>query len=288
MSVYVKTMRMPPWLRKRLPDVEAVKELSRYLNDNSIQTVCVNSRCPNIGECYSEKNVSFLILGNICTRNCLFCAIKHGRPERIDLGEPAAIAKAVGKLNLKYVVITSVTRDDIADGGSEHYADVVKAIKGISPSIIAETLTPDFNGSKKAIDKIIDSGVDIFSHNMETIARLYPHIRPDFDYSRSLGLLNYASSLKKTTVKSGFMVGMGEKEGEIEELLRDIRCTGCSLLTIGQYLKPKGSPLEVERYLPPESFEELKEKALKVGFKKVFSGPFVRSSYKAMDLFTGS
>lgn len=277
---------MPSWLKKwlPLPNDEAIKDLSRFLKTNSIETVCVNSRCPNIGECYSDGNVSFLILGNICTRNCRFCAIRNGKPKKVNPYEPTVIANAVHKLNLKYVVITSVTRDDIPDGGSEHYADVVRAIKNMSRHTTVETLTPDFNGSLDAIDKIIDAGVDVFSHNMETVARLYPQIRPNFDYFRSLNILHYAASRQKTIVKSGFMVGLGEKDSEIEQLLHDIKNTDCSFLTIGQYLRPRGSHLEVKEYISPKVFEELKEKAVKLGFKKVSSGPFVRSSYKAIEL----
>ena len=285
MSVHTDIPKMPSWLKKKLPDSKIAGELSSYLKANSIETVCVNSRCPNACECYSAGNVSFLILGNICTRNCLFCAIRNGRPKEINPGEPAAIAKAIRKLNLRYVVITSVTRDDMPDGGAGHYAGVVKAVKDMSPATVVETLAPDFNGSLSAIDRIIEAGMDVFSHNMETVPRLYPRIRPDFDYSRSLDVLRYAASLNKVIVKSGFMVGMGETESEIEELLRDIKGTGCAFLTIGQYLRPKGTPLEVKEYVRPETFVDLKEKALKLGFKKVASGPFVRSSYRAGDFF---
>jgi lipoic acid synthetase len=276
---------MPSWLKKRITDTAEAKELGRYLRENAIETVCRNSKCPNIGECYSVRNVSFLILGNICTRRCSFCAIWDGKPDKVKPDEPSLIAKAVSEINLKYVVITSATRDDILDGGSGHYADVVRAIKAVSPETIVETLTPDFNGSESSIEKIIEAGVDIFSHNMDTVARLCSQIKPDFDYFRSLDVLRYASSLKKATIKSGFMVGLGEEEDEVEQLLGDIKSTGCILLTIGQYLRPKGTQLEVKRYVPPKDFEDLKEKALKFGFKKVSSGPFVRSSYKAGELF---
>ena len=287
MGVRTDTLKMPSWLTKRLPDGNVVKELASYLKRASIETVCVNSRCPNIGECYSTGNISFLILGNTCTRNCRFCAIQNGGPERINSDEPAAVAKAVRKLNLKYVVITSVTRDDIPDGGAGHYADVVRAIKDMSPATIVETLAPDFSGSEKAIDKIVEAGVDVFSHNMETVARLYPLIRPSFDYYRSLKVLHYAASLNKVAIKSGFMVGLGEAESEIDELLRSIRGADCVFLTIGQYLRPKGILLEVKEYIHPEVFVNLKEKALELGFERVASGPFVRSSYRAGELFKG-
>lgn len=275
---------MPAWLKKRPAWHKTQDELSNYLITNSIETVCTNARCPNITECYSKANVSFLILGSICTRNCPFCAIENGKPRSIKSGEPVAIAEAAYRFRLRYAVITSVTRDDIGDGGSGHYREVVRAVKGLSPSTLVETLTPDFRGSKDAIDKIISAGADVFSHNMETVGRLYPRVRPDFEYSRSLGVLSYASSRKKAIVKSGFMVGLGERRVEITQLMSDIKSAGCSVLTIGQYLKPKGSTLKVDSYIPPEIFEELKEEAFGLGFKTVASGPFVRSSYKAGEL----
>lgn len=256
-----------------------------YLKNNSVQTVCANSGCPNIGECYSEGNVSFLILGNICTRRCLFCAIRKGEPREINPDEPKAVRDAVYKLKLKYAVITSVSRDDLADGGSGHYASVVKAIKNISKETIIETLVPDFKGSKKAIERIMDAGAAVLSHNLEVVEKLHRRIRPDFDYRRSLGVLEHASSYSKATVKSGFMVGLGETDDEIERLMRDIKNSGCSYLTIGQYLRPRGSALEVKEYVEPGKFSLLKEKALELGFKKVASGPFVRSSYRAGDFF---
>lgn len=279
-------LQRPSWLKKRLPEGAVRGELSRYFKDNSIETVCVNSRCPNICECYSERNASFLILGNICTRQCLFCAIQSGEPGEVSPDEPRTIAKAVHRLNLKYVVVTSVARDDMPDGGSGHYADVVRAIKDASYSTIVETLTPDFNGAEEAIDRIVNAGVDVFSHNMETVARLYPRIRPAFDYSRSLGVLRYASSIKGAIVKSGFMVGLGERDTDVGRLLSDIKNTGCAYLTIGQYLRPKGSRLEISEYIHPDEFLRLKTKALKLGFEKVSSGPFVRSSYRAGEFFT--
>ncbi len=285
MNVYTDTPKMPSWLKKGLPDSKTAKELSRYLEAGCVETVCMNSRCPNITECYSAGNVSFLILGKICTRNCLFCAIGNGRPEEIDPDEPVAVAKAVSGLGLKYAVITSVTRDDIPDGGAGLFADVVKAVKKASPETTVETLTPDFNGSLKAIDKVIKAGIDVFSHNMETVARLYPQIRPDFDYSRSLDVLRHAASSGSVVIKSGFMVGLGELEEEIGGLLRDIKDTGCAFLTIGQYLRPKNSRLEVKEYIRPGRFRDMKEEALKLGFKKVASGPFVRSSYRAGEFF---
>ncbi|MBL7071295.1 MAG: lipoyl synthase [Candidatus Omnitrophica bacterium] len=278
---------MPSWLGKNLPLHESIKELSSYLRSNHIETVCLNSRCPNAGECYSEGNVSFLILGNTCTRDCLFCAIRGGVPGKIDPDEPARIAGAVRRLKLKYVVVTSVTRDDLPDGGASHYSDVIKAIKHASPDTVTEALVPDFKGSKRSIDTILDSGADVFSHNMEVVSRLYHKIRPDFGYSLSLDSLRYAFSRGTSAIKSGFMVGLGELDSEIDDLLGDLKNTGCTYLTIGQYLKPKGSRLDVEEYIRPEKFIALKEKAMDLGFKKVASGPFVRSSYRAGELYFG-
>lgn len=248
--------------------------------------MCANSRCPNMCECYSTGNVSFLILGNVCTRNCLFCAVKKGSPREINRSEPETIAGAVKKLRLPYAVVTSVTRDDLTDGGSGHYRAVVKAIKRVSPLTTVEVLTPDFSGSMEAVELVTQSGVDVFSHNMETVERLYSRIRPLSNYLRSLKVLACAASFKKMPVKSGFMVGLGETEEEIIRLMKDIRETGCDLLTIGQYLRPKGSPLKVEEYIRPQIFESLKAKACEIGFKKVASGTFVRSSYRADELLT--
>ncbi|MDP2932746.1 MAG: lipoyl synthase [bacterium] len=276
---------MPPWLLRRLPPPGLGKKVNGYLKNAAIETICTNSRCPNMCECYSTGNVSFLILGNVCTRNCLFCAVKKGEPTMVDNREPQAIADAVKKLRLQYVVITSVTRDDLPDGGAGHYGDVVKAVKRISPLTTVEVLTPDFVGAIDNIESVVTCGIDVFSHNMETVERLYPKIRPMANYSRSLKVLASAASHKKVPVKSGFMLGLGEAKEEIFRLMEDIRGTGCDFLTIGQYLSPKGSFLKIEEYVHPDIFESLKTRAHRIGFKKVASGPFVRSSYKAKEVF---
>ncbi len=235
-------------------------------------------------ECYSTGNVSFLILGNVCTRNCAFCAVQKGVPEQVNAAEARAIADAVRKLSLRYVVITSVTRDDLSDGGANHYTEVVQAIKYAVPSVIVEVLTPDFNGSTDAVMSVIRSGANVFSHNMETVERLYPAIRPLASYQRSLKILAFAAREAKISVKSGFMVGLGETEEEVLQLMTDIRKTDCDFLTIGQYLKPKGLPLKVTEYIYPDTFEILKIKAFDIGFKNVASGPYVRSSYRAGEM----
>ncbi|MDP3788886.1 MAG: lipoyl synthase [Candidatus Omnitrophota bacterium] len=275
---------MPPWLSRPLPPPGVSREVSRYLKGRGIETVCMNSRCPNMCECYSTGNVSFLILGNVCTRKCAFCAVQKGAPEQVNALEARSIADAVRKLGLRYVVVTSVTRDDLTDGGANHYAEVVQAIKCAVPSVIVEVLTPDFNGSRYAVMSVIRSGADVFSHNMETIERLYPAIRPIASYRRSLKILAFAAGEAKIPVKSGFMVGLGEAEVEVLRLMTDIRKAGCDFLTIGQYLRPKGSLLEVAEYIRPNTFEMLKIKAFDLGFKNVASGPYVRSSYRAGEM----
>lgn len=275
---------MPPWLSRPLPLPGISKEISAYLKDRGIETVCRNLRCPNMCECYSAGSVSFLILGNICTRNCAFCAVQKGVPEQVDGAEAHAIADAVQKFSLRYVVITSVTRDDISDGGAGHYGEVVRAIKCTSPSTAVEVLTPDFNGSADAVASVIQSGADVFSHNMEMIEKLYPAIRPLASYKRSLEILAFAAGEAKIPVKSGFMVGLGETEEEVLRLMTDIRKTGCDFLTIGQYLRPKGSSLKVAEYIHPDTFDLLKIKAYDLGFKNVASGTYVRSSYRASEM----
>lgn len=235
-------------------------------------------------ECYSAGSVSFLILGNVCTRNCAFCAVQKGVPGQINALEARAVADAIRKLGLRYVVITSVTRDDLSDGGANHYAEVVRIIKYTAPSVIVEVLTPDFNGRTDAVMSVIGSGADVFSHNMETVERLYPAIRPLADYQRSLKILTFAAKEAKIPVKSGFMVGLGETEEEVLRLMTDIRKTSCDFLTIGQYLRPKGSLLKITEYIHPDTFLMFKIKALDLGFKNVASGPYVRSSYRANEM----
>lgn len=275
---------MPPWLLRPLPPPGISKKISIYMKERGIETVCANSRCPNICECYSRGDVSFLILGSTCTRNCAFCAVHKGLPEPVDGQEAAAIADAVTELGLRYAVITSVTRDDLADGGADHYGEVVRAVKRASPFAMVEVLTPDFHGSADAVRSVVKSGADVFSHNMETVERLYAKIRPLANYRRSIKILTLAVKEGRTAVKSGFMLGLGEREDEVLRLMTDIRGTGCDFLTIGQYLKPKGSLLDVAEYIRPDVFETLKIKAYDLGFKNVSSGPYVRSSYRACEM----
>lgn len=276
---------MPSWLLRPIPDSGAGKKISAYLKKRGLESICENSRCPNMAECYSKNNVSFLILGRTCTRNCLFCALGKGVPEAVRTEEAGSIAEAVRDIGIPYVVITSVTRDDLFDGGAGHYRKVINAVKRLSPATKIEALTPDFMGAKQAIETVAGSGIETFAHNMETIARLYSTVRPGSDYRRSLEVLEYAASLKKARVKSGFMVGLGETHEEALQLIENIKAAGCDLLTIGQYLSPKNSPLRAVEYVDPDRFEALKIAAYGMGFKSVASGPYIRSSYMAETLY---
>ena len=278
--------RLPSWIKNKsvvIPASHRVKEILRRYN---LHSVCEEAKCPNRGECFSKGTATFLIMGDVCTRNCTFCAIKKGNPKKLDEKEPENLKKAVSELNLKYIVLTSVTRDDLEDGGANHYERCIKAIKSLDRKIFIEVLTPDFNGSKSSLEKVIKSGVDVFNHNVETVPSLYNRVRPMAHYKTSLKVLEMAKEIKPDLpVKSGIMVGLGETNKEIKETLKDIKSTGCDLLTVGQYLQPKSSNLPVVRYLKPDEFDEIKEFAISIGFKGVFSGPLVRSSYFAHEMY---
>ena len=282
------TLRKPGWLKKRLPrgpDFENVREM---LARNHLHTVCQEARCPNIWECFSKHTATFLILGDRCTRNCRFCAIGHGPMAPPDPGEPERVARAAQILGLDYVVVTSVTRDDLPDGGAHFFAETIRAIVGRLPHTRVEVLIPDFRGDASALRTVLDARPNVLNHNIETVPRLYPMARPQADYRRSLDLLSQAAkTFPDIPVKSGIMLGLGETEKEIEETIRDIYDTGCRLLTLGQYLRPSKDHLPVARYVPPGEFEAWKEWALGIGFKAVFSGPFVRSSYRAKEMLKG-
>jgi len=278
-------VRKPDWLRKKIeytPQRHKVKEILRELNLN---TVCEEARCPNLSECFRKKRATFLILGDKCTRACRFCSIdkaKKGEKLPVDSEEPYRVANAVKKLDLKYVVITSVTRDDLEDGGAEQFVKTIMAIKKINKNTHVEVLTPDFKGNRRSIDLVISAKPDVFNHNVETIPRLYSEVRPQADFERSLSVLEYVKSHSpETFVKSGFMVGLGESKNEVLELLNSIVMTGCDAVTIGQYLQPTSKNIPVKEYIKPEIFDFYKEEALKMGFRYVASGPFVRSSYMA-------
>ncbi len=256
--------------------------MKKLLSQSELHTVCQEAGCPNISHCFSRKTATFMILGKICTRNCRFCDVEKGTPEELDSNEPQRIAELVKKLGLEYVVITSVTRDDLKDGGSSSFAETIRKIKKITPETKVEVLIPDFKGLWEALKIVIESTPDVLNHNLETIQRLYPEVRPEANYKRSLEVIHNAKKLNKQVVtKSGLMVGLGEEWEEIIQVMRDLRKVDCDLLTIGQYLRPATSTYEVRRYCRPEEFERLKRAGEKLGFKNVESAPLVRSSYQA-------
>jgi len=256
------------------------------LGRGKLHSVCQEAKCPNIWECFSQETATFLILGDRCTRNCRFCAIAHGPSSPPDPEEPGRVAEAATSMGLSYVVITSVTRDDLPDGGAGLFAETIKEIRKRMSDALVEVLIPDFQGNRGALQAVLNAGPNVINHNLETVPRLYPRARPEAVYSRSLDLLKNAHAYAPDIpTKSGIMLGLGESPGEIEITLKDLLDVGCSILTLGQYLQPSREHLPVERFVPPEEFDKWREKALGMGFSEVASGPFVRSSYHAKDLF---
>jgi len=279
--------KKPPWLKKRIPPFQDLQRVKSILDKEDLHTVCEEARCPNLGECFSKGTATFLILGKICTRNCGFCAVDNGIPTPIDETEPERVAQAIQKMGIQYVVITSVTRDDLPDGGVSLFAKTIRAIRAMDPKIKIEVLIPDFQGDSSSLEIVLKEYPDVMNHNIETIIRLYNQVRPRADYKRSLNLLRRSKELyPRLLTKSGFMLGLGEIQEEVLELLRDLREVGCDFLTIGQYLQPRKDRLPVERFIPPEEFEEYKRIGEEMGFKAVASGPFVRSSFHAFEMFT--
>jgi len=278
--------RLPEWLRKGDTHFESVHLLKRELRQRQLHTVCESARCPNIHECFHRGAATFMILGNLCTRGCGFCSVPKGSPAKkefvLDALEPAHVGDMARRMNLRYVVITSVNRDDLPDGGSQHWAETVRAVRKALPEAKIEVLTPDFCGDMDAVARVLDSGPDVFNHNMETIARLYKRVRPQADYRQSLDVLAFARKYRPDVLtKSGMMAGLGEDSTEVEELLRDLRGSGVHVATIGQYLQPSRRNLPVAEYVTPERFEAYRAYGMEIGFQMVFSGPFVRSSYMA-------
>ena len=273
----------PSWIKMQLPVAEEYKKLKQLIQKNNLNSVCEEASCPNIGECFSHGIATFMILGDICTRRCPFCDVAHGRPESVNENEPKHLAEAISKLGLKYVVITSVDRDDLRDGGAQHFADCIKMIREQNPSIKIEILVPDFRGRmNKAIDILITQPPDVFNHNLETIPRLYKNVRPGSDYQHSLNLLkDFKGKFPEIPTKSGLMLGLGESYEEIIQVLEDLKKHQVDMVTMGQYLQPTIHHLPVERYLNPDEFESLRQDALKMGFQSVASAPMVRSSYHA-------
>ena len=273
---------IPPWIRVRVSEGENFKELKGLVQQRRLHTVCEEARCPNIFDCWSRRTATFMILGDVCTRACRFCAVTSGRPTELDLGEPLRVADSVAQLGLRHAVITSVDRDDLADGGSGIFARTIRAIRRRSPGTTIEVLTPDFQGDLEAVRTVVDARPDIFNHNTETVPRLYARIRPKAVYANSLALLRHVKHLAPQMVtKSGLMVGLGETEEELVDVFRNMRAHDIDVLTVGQYLRPTKKHAEVHRYYRPEEFARLKEIAVQLGFRHVEAGPLVRSSYHA-------
>lgn len=275
------TTRLPDYLKRNIIDNEKTKNVRNILKTKCLNTVCDGARCPNKNECYEHNTATFLIMGNVCTRNCRYCNISTAKPEPLDKDEPKHIAEAVKELGLKYVVITSVTRDDLPDGGAEHFAQCIQEIRKLSSDIKIEILTPDFMRKAGALDKIIEIHPDVFNHNIETTRNVFKTARPLGDYETSLNVLRYIKQNSNIPTKSGLMVGLGETMEDIEQTLTDLKNVGCDILTIGQYIQPSKKHLEVNKYYTLEEFETLKQLAQKVGFDKYKIGPLVRSSYLA-------
>lgn len=275
--------RLPPWFRIRLSTNERASRVHRLIRDHNLHTVCKSAACPNQTECWNAGTATFMILGNVCTRGCRFCNVPKGSPQGLDADEPRRVAGAVAALRLKYAVVTSVTRDDLADGGASIFAETIKSIRMSSPGCKVEVLIPDFQGSESALRIVLDARPDVLNHNIETVPSLYPKVRPGADYLRSRELLARAQAAGAVT-KTGLMLGLGEGIGEVRSVMSDLHGAGCRILTLGQYLQPSKGHLPVERYYAPHEFDELRECAAHIGFSHVASNPQVRSSYHAGEL----
>ncbi|MDR0308015.1 MAG: lipoyl synthase [Chitinispirillales bacterium] len=277
--------RFPKWLKRPAAYSGRQGEVNNLIFTGNLNTVCVEAKCPNRSECFSRGSAAFLILGSVCTRNCAFCGVEYGTPHVADPDEGQRLAEAAAAMGLKHVVITSVTRDDLPDGGAGAFAGVIKLLREKIPDSTLEVLIPDFNGSVQALNTVLDSKPNVLNHNIETVPRLYPAVRPQAIYPRSLALLEHAAADGKTKVKSGIMVGLGETVLEVRNLLTDLKKTDCSIITIGQYLRPSRNQVPVAEFVTPEQFAEYEEYALDLGFEQAFCGPFVRSSYRAGEQF---
>ncbi|MFW6438333.1 MAG: lipoyl synthase [Armatimonadota bacterium] len=282
----VRPQRIPDWLKVKTGKASLTRRTRALLRGCGVCTVCEEAKCPNIGECFCSGTATFMILGDTCTRNCRFCAVKHGEPGPPDPSEPAHVAEAAERLGLEFVVLTCVTRDDLPDGGAEHFVQTMQALRGWEPEIGIEVLTSDFAGNLEPLERVLDAGPAVYNHNVETVRRLQAEVRPQADYPRSLGVIRTAAenAPEGTIIKSGLMVGLGEKMEEVAETLGDLADAGCMVVTIGQYLRPSPEHLPVAQYVTPEQFVEFEQMGLERGLKRVLSGPFVRSSYKAAEV----
>jgi len=276
-------LRKPAWIRAKAPSGAGVNRIKRILREQHLSSVCEEAACPNLGECFSQGTATFMIMGDICTRRCPFCDVAHGRPQPLDPHEPEQLARAIGDMELNYVVITSVDRDDLWDGGAAHFAACVREVRRHNPDTRVEILVPDFRGRQDAaVTTLADHPPDVFNHNLETVPRLYPKARPGADYRESLALLKrYKERQPSVATKSGLMLGLGEELAEVEAVMEALREHGCDMLTLGQYLQPSRDHLAVERFVTPEEFEQLRRRGEAMGFSNVVSGPLVRSSYHA-------
>ena len=281
LSSEIMSMRhKPSWLRARLPGGPAYMQVRSIVDTHGLHTVCESAQCPNMGECWALGTATLMILGNVCTRSCTFCAIQTGRPDAVDFAEPARAANAVARMGLKHCVITSVARDDLEDGGAAVWAATIRAIRHRNPNTAIEVLIPDFQGSREALNTVLDAAPDVLNHNIETVARLQRPVRKSARYERTLGILRHANARGFVT-KSGLMLGIGERHHEIEETLCDLRAVGVRILTVGQYLQPSSDHASVDRWVTPEEFAQWRTAAREIGFEVVESGPLVRSSYHA-------
>lgn len=279
----IEQRRHPSWIKARIPGGGNYAELKKLMRDLQLHTVCEEARCPNIGECWNSRTATFMILGDVCTRRCMFCAVKKGAPGGIvDTDEPRRLGEAVGYLKLKHIVITSVNRDDLTDGGASVFAECIAEARKHRPGCTVEVLIPDLEGNWDALEVIVQARPEVLNHNTETVSRLYRRVRPYANYQQTLTLLRVSKRLDaQMLTKSGLMVGLGETVTELLETMQDIRDTGCDILTIGQYLSPSSRHLPIQRYYTPEEFDELREVGIEMGFRHVESGPLVRSSYHA-------
>jgi lipoic acid synthetase len=279
---------LPPWIREKKLRLSGLHEMKARMRRGKLSTVCEEARCPNRSECFERRTATFLIGGDVCTRACGFCHIASGRPRPPDPDEPREVVRAAREMGLRHVVVTSVDRDDLPDGGSGHWAAVVRALREDDPARSIEVLTPDFSGITEQIDRVADEEPDVYNHNVETVLRLYASVRPKSDFRRSAGLLAHVKSRHPgMTTKSGLMLGLGETDDEVSEVLRALRGAGVDIVTVGQYLRPSAWNLAVVEYATPERFARIETEGMKLGFSHVFSGPFVRSSYRAEEFIEG-
>ena len=281
--------RLPPWIRLKMHTDGEFARVQNLVSHRRLHTVCQSAHCPNMHECWNRSTATFMILGNVCTRHCSFCAVESGQPGSVDADEPQRVAQAASEMKLRHVVVTSVTRDDLPDGGAHIFAETIRAIRQAVPAATIEVLTPDFQGRTESLSTVLQAKPDVFNHNLETVERLQPAIRPQASYRTSLSVLAYAAkNFPGIAVKSGIMLGLGESEAELFRGLEDLLSAGCELLTLGQYLAPTRAHLPVARFVTPAEFDAYAKKAREMGFKGVASGPMVRSSYKAVDMLEAS